>query len=131
MEPFDFPVSMPHFINLDRLSLPSRPADARAQLERVLSALVEVYHAERIIVFGSCVHATATDDSDIDLLVIRDHPPECTHPALEAMQAIGTTRPLISTDLLVRTPQQWRAEQARPFGVFQEIVDHGLPVYEG
>jgi hypothetical protein len=32
---------MPHFINLDRLTLPSRPLDARAHLERVLAALVD------------------------------------------------------------------------------------------
>ena len=46
---------MPRFMNLDRLTLPSRPSDARAHLERVLAALVDDFEAEKIIVFGSFV----------------------------------------------------------------------------
>ena len=121
---------MPHFFNLDRLTLPSRPSDARAHLERVLVALVEDFGAEKIIVFGSCVRGTATEHSDVDLLVIRSRPPDCTRPAYDALTAAAKAQPLISTDILVRTPDEWQAKQTRPFGVFDEIVHHGLPVYE-
>lgn len=121
---------MPRFINLDRLTLPSRPADARAQLERVLTALVDDYGAEKIIAFGSSVRGTATEHSDVDLCVIREHPPGCTRPVFEALTAAGKARPLISTDILVRTPTQLAAARQRPFGVMDEVLNHGVPVYE-
>jgi predicted nucleotidyltransferase len=121
---------MPRFINLDRLTLPSRPADARAQLERVLEALVEDFGAEKIIAFGSSVRGTATEHSDVDLCVIREHPPGCTRPAYEALTAAAKARPLISTDILVRTPTQLAAARLRPFGVMEEVLNHGLSLYE-
>ena len=123
-------MTAPVFQNLDRLTLPSRPTDARAHLERVLTALVDDYGAQKIIVFGSCVRGTATEHSDVDLLVIREQPPGCTRPTFDALTAAAKARPLISTDILVRTPEEWERKQARPFGMFDEIVHYGLPVYE-
>jgi hypothetical protein len=120
----------PRFQNLDQLSLPARPANARAQLERVLTALVRDFRAEKIIAFGSCVHGSANDDSDVDLLVVREHPPGCEQPGLEADLCVMRAHPLISTDLLVRTPAEWHAQQQAPFGVFAEIVARGVPLYE-
>ena len=120
----------PHFQNLDTLHLPPQPADARAHLERMLTALVEDYGAERIIVFGSCVRGGVTEHSDVDLCVIREHPPGCTHPGHEAGMVIAKTRAPISNDLLVRTPAQFRKAREHPFGVMDEVINHGLTVYE-
>ena len=79
---------MPTFQNLDRLHYPPRPANARAEVEKILRALVEDYGAEKIIAFGSAVRGGVTEHSDIDLCVIREHPPGCTHPGLEADLAV-------------------------------------------
>ncbi len=121
---------MPHFINLDRLTLPNRPADAHEHLRRVLAALVEDFGAEKIIAFGSIVRGTATEHSDVDLCVIRQHPADCTRPTFDALTAAAKARPLISTDILVRTPDQMAAARKHPFGVMDEVINHGLPVYE-
>jgi predicted nucleotidyltransferase len=105
--------------------------DARSQLEGVLSALVEDFGAEKIIVFGSSVRGTASEHSDVDLCVIREHRPGCSKPTFDAVTAVSKARPLISTDILVRTPSQMEAARQRPFGVMDEIINHGLSVYEG
>ena len=120
----------PRFQNLDKLHLPPRPADARAHLERMLAALVEDYGAEKIIVFGSCVRGGVTEHSDVDLCVIREHPPGCTHPGFEADMAVAKTWPLLAKDILVRTPGQFHKASERPFGVMDEVIHHGLTVYE-
>ena len=122
--------TMPHFINLDRMHYPPRPANARAELEKILCALVEDYGAEKIIAFGSTVRGGVTEHSDFDLCVIREHPPGCTHPTLEARQAAGRYSPLVSKDILVKSPAQYRSEAMRPVGAMQEVVEHGLTVYE-
>lgn len=118
------------FQNLDKLHLPPHPPDARDQLERVLEALISDYGAEKIIAFGSCVRGGVTKHSDVDLCVIRKHPPGCTHPQVEALTAIGKARALISTDVLVRTPGQWEEARRRPFGVMDEVIHHGVSLFE-
>jgi predicted nucleotidyltransferase len=121
---------MPAFQNLDHLHYPPRPANARAEVEKILRALVEGYGAEKIIAFGSVVRGGVTEHSDIDLCVIRDHPPGCTHPALDAGLAASRANALVSKDLIVRTPAQIAAARQRPFGVMDEVLNHGVTVYE-
>jgi len=118
------------FQNLDRLHYPPRPADARRELEKILHSLVEDYGAEKIVAFGSSVRGGMTEHSDFDLCVVRDHPPGCTHPGLEVDLAVSRTRPLVSSDVLVRTPPEYQAARRDPFGVMDEVVNHGLVLYE-
>ena len=120
----------PPFQNLDKLQIPPGPADPRAALERMLTALVEDYGAEKIIVFGSCVRGGVTMHSDVDLCVVREHPPGCTHPQLEALTVAGQANVLLSKDILVRTPAQFQRAAEKPFGVMDEVINHGLTVYE-
>ncbi|MEO8350558.1 MAG: nucleotidyltransferase domain-containing protein [Chthoniobacteraceae bacterium] len=120
----------PRFRNLDKLHLPPRPPDASSHLERMLTALVEDFGAERIIVFGSCARGGVNEHSDLDLCVVRDHLPGCTHPNLIAGLAVAKVRPLLSKDNLVRTPEQFRCAADAPFGVMEEVIRHGLTVYE-
>lgn len=120
----------PRFQNLEKLHLPPGPADPREELERMLAALVEDYGAEKIIVFGSCVRGGVTMHSDVDLCVIRAHPPGSTHPNFEAGMAVAKVHTLLSKDILVRTPAQFRKASERPFGVMDEVINHGLTVYE-
>ena len=121
---------VPRFQNLDKLHLPPIPTDARSHLVRALTALVEQYGAERIVAFGSCVHGDVTEHSDVDLCVVREHPPGCTHPHLEALAAVSRSRPLISTDVLVRSLRQWEESRRQPFGVMEEVMRRGIVLYE-
>lgn len=121
---------MSEFRNLHSLHYPPRPKNARAEVEKILRALVEDYGAEKIIVFGSAVRGGVDEHSDIDLCVIREHPPGCTHPAQEAGEAVARAEALISKDILVRTPEQIEAARKRPFGVMDEVLNHGVTVYE-
>ncbi len=116
--------------NLDRLHLPPRPVDARGHLRRILDALVDDFGAEKIIAFGSCTRGGATEHSDIDLCVVREHPPESRKPRWEGRMAISAKRPAVPYDLLVIRPSQWREQCARPFGVYDEVVNHGITLYE-
>lgn len=122
---------MPTFQNLDRLHYPPCPANARTEVERILRALVEDFGANKIIAFGSAVRGGVTEHSDLDLCVIREHPPGCTHPGLEADLVVARRLPIVSTDILVRSPAQFAESKRHPFGVMDEVINHGLALYEG
>ena len=73
----------------------------RALIERI----VQKYHPERIILFGSYAYGTPTVDSDIDLLVVL---PFEGKGARKAVEILDTVHPEFPVDLLVRTPEQVR-----------------------
>lgn len=118
------------FINLFRLTLPSWPADAKMQFGIVFTALIEDYGAGKIVAYGSSARATSTEHGDMNLCLVREHPAGCTRPAFDALASASKVRPLISTDILVRTPDLMDAARRRPFGVVDEELSHGLSHYE-
>ncbi|MCX6867835.1 MAG: nucleotidyltransferase domain-containing protein [Verrucomicrobia bacterium] len=96
----------------------------------MLHALISDYGAEKIIAFGSIVHGDVTEHSDIDLCIVRDHPSACTHPSLDAGMLLSKLKTTLSKDLLIRTPQQMKDAEAAPFGVMEEVIRHGITLYE-
>jgi predicted nucleotidyltransferase len=89
--------------------------------------IVQQFHPERIILFGSYAYGRPTADSDVDLLVIL---PFEGHPARKAAEIRTSIRALFPMDLLVRTPQQVqrRVEQGDFF--MREIMEKGKVLYE-
>lgn len=80
--------------------------DLLAELTR---RLVEEFHPEQIILFGSHAWGTPNGDSDIDLLVIVPERRETPYqPAVRAYRALPRDR-TVPTDVLVKT----RAESDR------------------
>ena len=89
--------------------------------------VVEKFHPEKIILFGSYAYGEPTPDSDIDLLVILPLEGEPVDKAIEIRLAIDYRFPL---DLLVRSPEhlQQRIEMGDFF--IQEILQKGRVLYE-
>jgi len=71
----------------------------RASLERVVRQIVEGFHPQRIILFGSCAYGEPTQDSGVDLLVV----PETRSAPLKL--------PLKSQERLT-TPSRWTSSCA-------------------
>ena len=73
----------------------------RAQIREFTDAVAQRFHPKRIILFGSYARGTATEDSDVDLLVImhrtRSHGERMS---VRIRHAVPRKFPL---DLLVRT----------------------------
>ena len=99
-----------------------------AQLQEMSERISREFDPDRIILFGSYARGNATDDSDIDLLVVAD-------TALPPRQRYGAVRRLVadypaSFDIVVKTPEEY----ARTRGVVNNIVyladKYGKVIYE-
>lgn len=77
--------------------------------------------------FGSYTQGTATDDSDVDLLVIL---PFESKPIRKAAEILRKTRPRIPVELLVRTPEQVRTRLALNDYFLHEVMNKGKVLYE-
>jgi len=99
------------------------------QLLPYLQVLVEQFHPEQVILFGSYAYGEPNQDSDVDLLVVK----ELQAPQLEEAVAIrkawrATRRSGVSLpfDVLLESPQSHRARIKDGAGFYNTITRCGL-----
>lgn len=110
---------------------PRNPVHRVAEkLEPYLRVIVERFHPERIILFGSYAYGQPDRDSDFDLLVIRRNIPSEKASNLEIANAfwdVPGLRP--SFTILSKTPERIADRLAVKSPFYEEIVRNGLEVY--
>lgn len=100
------------------------------EVQQAAAVLTDDFGASEVWLFGSVATGTATEHSDIDLLVVRSARANSPRPSVEArlcLSRAGLRRPF---DLLVLTPERWQEVRRRPVGVYEEIVNHGIRLDE-
>ncbi len=98
-----------------------------AQIRALSRKIVREFHPERVILFGSYARGTATEDSDVDLLVVLPFEGSVFRKSLEIMNRVDVR---YACDLLVRTPEN--VQQRLEMGDFfiEEIIRCGKVLYE-
>ena len=100
-----------------------------AQIQVVVQRIVAGYAPDQIILFGSYAYGTPTEDSDLDLLVIKEN---AEKKAIEWDLTIkhllwgGEIPPM---DIFVRTPQELTDVVARIYTIEAEAVRKGRILY--
>src|SRR5437773_8945277 len=98
----------------------------RAAIRRYVRQVVEKFHPQKVILFGSHAYGTPDADSDVDLLVVMPAKRELTMMGRIA-QAIWAPFPL---DLLVRTPENLAKRLAWNDWFLKEVVEKGIVLYD-
>jgi len=97
------------------------------ELNRYLALLVARADVERVVVFGSLATGQVHAWSDLDLLIVQ----HTTLPFLRRLHAMrDLLHPIIGTDLLVYTPNEFADLTRERAFVRDEIVKRGKVVYE-
>ena len=97
-------------------------------IEEVKKRLITVYQPEMIYLFGSYARGTATDDSDLDLMVIvRDSNERPIRREQRAQRCLG--RLLVSADVLVRTRKEVQRVQNVPGSLTGDVIRNGRKLY--
>jgi predicted nucleotidyltransferase len=104
-----------------------RHALLEAELTRYVKQLQEVYHPERILLFGSLASGRVGEWSDIDLVIIKESRQTFLDRIREVMHLL---QPRVGVDILVYTPEEFaQLSRERPF-VREEIIAKGKVLYE-
>lgn len=85
------------------------------------------FGAERVVLFGSYAQGYATEDSDVDLLVIIPFEGRSVEQSVKIRMEL---RPKFPVDLIVRTPQKVRQRVEMGDTFMQEILQKGKVLYE-
>lgn len=109
-----------------------RSALLERELERIGRVLLEQYHPERIILFGSLARPKREPDclhewSDIDLAIVKSTPLRFIDRIREVMDLL---QPRVGLNALVYTPEEFdRAEREGHFFVKDEILRKGRVLF--
>ena len=103
------------------------PATTLAGIQNVTRQIVQQFHPQKVILFGSYAYGQPTEDSDVDLLVVMDIDESPLHVAAKIAAVIEHPFPL---DIVVRTPVEFASAVHRR-GVFAtEVATKGITLYE-
>ena len=95
-------------------------------VEGIVSRLVAEYQPEKIVLFGSHAYGRPDQDSDLDLLVIKDTPEKAGQRHSRVRQIIAPARDHMSVDVFVLTPAELDEELRRGNQFYQEAVFRGI-----
>lgn len=85
------------------------------------------FRPERVVLFGSYAHGNATEDSDVDLLIVMPFEGKPVHKSVEMRLKL---RPPFPVDLLVRTPETVRERVEIGDCFINDILATGKVLYE-
>ncbi|CAA7602442.1 Nucleotidyltransferase domain protein [Acididesulfobacillus acetoxydans] len=103
----------------------NRLEELNQELSRILDVLVNSYHPEKIILFGSLVNGHVHAFSDIDLIVVKESDKNF-YERLE--EVVLLTMPNVGTDILVYTPDEFEVIKGRLF-FEKEVLEKGKVIY--
>lgn len=99
------------------------------QLVPYLRVLVERFHPQQVILFGSYAYGNPNEHSDVDLLIVK---PLEQSPVREAISMRKAWRPVRASvgslpfDLIVTSPEDHKHRLSHSAGFYEEIVQRGL-----
>ena len=96
------------------------------EIADVVAQIVEHFHPQQVVLFGSYACGTPTPDSEVDLLVVMETPLRHVEQAVEIRQAVDFPFPV---DVLVRTPQHIAERVALGDVLLREVRTKGIVLY--
>ncbi len=97
------------------------------QIRTVVKRIVRNYQPEKIYLFGSFAWGKPTEDSDVDLLIVKKTKENFLQRHLEVRRIIDGE---IASDILIRTPRELKRRLDLGDFFYRDIVNKGKCLYE-
>ena len=102
---------------------------SQSDIQLLVNEIVEGYQPEKIYLFGSYANGTATDDSDIDLFVVKDTTELKQFRHIKVRESIKTY-PYVGMDIIIYTPNELKVAMEENVNIGKEAVKTGKLLYE-
>ncbi len=106
----------------------------KEEVKTILSEIIEKikreYKPQRIILFGSYAYGNPTEDSDIDLLILKDTKKRRVDRFVRIKQIIYNPNYKIPVSPLVYTPEELKERLKMGDDFLKEIIQNGVVLYE-
>ena len=100
---------------------------SEADIQGIARAIIESMHPQQVLLFGSYADGTATDHSDLDLMVIMDS----REPRYKRSVPIRNLfwPPQAPMDIMVYTPEEVDRWNGVPNHIITEVMNTGKVLY--
>jgi len=105
------------------------PEATRAELDKIVSRLVDTYRPEKIILFGSYAYGKPNADSDLDLLIIKKSSERFIDRWVNVRRIVSDPKRSISFEPIVLTPDEVKERLAIGDQFIKEIITRGEILY--
>ena len=99
-----------------------------ADIQKMTDIIVEQFHPEKIILFGSYARGDATEDSDVDLLIIAESSDPRYKRAVPIYRSLSGVE--VGIDILVYTPREVQEWSQVPEAIVNKALTEGEVLYE-
>jgi len=99
------------------------------EIERIVRRIVEGYQPLKVILFGSYAYGEPTEDSDVDLLIVKETSERFIDRWVAVRELIADPERRFPVAPIVVTPDELERRLARGDQFFQEIVARGKLLY--
>lgn len=100
---------------------------ARDAIQKVCHELVEAFHPQKVVLFGSYAYGSPGEYSDVDLLVVMPVEGSSARMGAEILMRLSPPFPL---DVLVRSPETLAERLDAGDFFLQEIIKKGIVLHE-
>jgi len=98
------------------------------QIKVITNKIVDGYHPEKVYLFGSYTKGTANDNSDLDLMIIKQTD-EPFHLRAREVRMIFSTQPA-AFDIIVYTPIEFEDRKNKINQIAYFVNKEGVLIYE-
>lgn len=99
------------------------------EIEQIVKRIAEGYRPLKVILFGSHAWGRPTEDSDIDLLIVKETSERFIDRWVAVREVIADPERRIPVEPIVVTPEELRRRISAGDQFFQEIVERGKLLY--
>jgi predicted nucleotidyltransferase len=103
--------------------------EAQALIQDMLEKLITSYAPEKIILFGSHAYGTPRQDSDIDLLIIKETNERFIDRWVTVRRILSDPKRVVPLETLVVTPYEVERRLAVGDQFLGEIIEKGVVLY--
>ena len=96
------------------------------EIQALGEAIVQIFHPERIVLFGSYAYGSPNQDSDVDLLIVINHEGKASRKAAEILSSVQTNFPI---DVVVRSSAELAHRLSLNDYFLHDVVNHGKLLY--
>jgi predicted nucleotidyltransferase len=105
------------------------PEQTKAELNKIVSQVVNAYRPEKIILFGSYAYGEPDADSDLDLLIIKATSERFIERWIHVRRIVSDPKRTIPFEPIVLTPEEVTERLAIGDQFIEEIIQKGQVLY--
>jgi predicted nucleotidyltransferase len=103
--------------------------NSEREIERIIKRIAEGYRPLKVILFGSHAWGEPTEDSDIDLLIVKETSERFIDRWVAVRELIADPKRRVPVEPIVMTPEELDRRIARGDQFFKQIVTQGKLLY--